>query len=320
MNRFSFKKLAIGLLAAIAVLGTGPAFAGSTPFSRIVVFGDSLSDTGNLYLLSGGYPPAPYAEGRFSNGPLWIEYLAEKMGMQVSPEDNYAVAGATTGHDNFNDGLFGMVYPGLQDQLDAFLGTLPASGADPHALYVVWIGANDFFVALGTGVEPEELVGTGVENTVHALQALWQAGARHILVVNVPDLGITPFGLGSGIGGSISALSFAYNQALASALQSLADAGIPTIQVDAFSTLGAMVSSAEQFGFTNVTEPFLLTGGDPAGFVYWDIVHPTTRGHEVLAEAARVSLIEYYLEHGSGAVPPALIHSLNGLVTASEVR
>src|SRR5262252_2495961 len=123
--------------------------AASTAFSRIVVFGDSLPDTGNFYRLTGNQvPPSPYFDGRFSNGQLWIEYLAEDLGMQLLPEDNYAVAGATTGHDNSNNGLLGLQYPGLQDQIAEFMSS---QGADPAALYVVWIGANDFFVLLQSG-------------------------------------------------------------------------------------------------------------------------------------------------------------------------
>src|SRR5262245_61575441 len=100
------------------------AHANSAPFSRIVVFGDSLSDTGNFFHLTGGLvPPSPYANGRFSNGPLWVEYLADDLGMQLLPEDVYAVGGANTSHDNSNDGFLGLEYPGLQDQIADFVAS-----------------------------------------------------------------------------------------------------------------------------------------------------------------------------------------------------
>src|SRR4029453_12923135 len=79
---------AILLTLAVVPETVTTAWADSTPFSRIIVFGDSLSDTGNFYHLTGGFPPAPYANGRFSNGPLWIEYLADDLGMKLLPEDN----------------------------------------------------------------------------------------------------------------------------------------------------------------------------------------------------------------------------------------
>lgn len=310
-------------ILALWLFVTGPsaALAGSTPFSRIIVFGDSLSDTGNFYHLTGGLlPPAPYDAGRFSNGPLWIEYLADDLGMQVLAGDNYAVAGATTSHANSNDGVLGLTYPGLQDEIAAFVGSLPAGGADPEALYVVWAGANDFFVTLQTGGSPASLISNGVNNTVQALEALWNAGARHLLIVNVPDLGITPFGLSSGNSGPITQLCAAYDQTLEVTLEALQNAGVPTIRVDAFATLRAMVFSPAQFGFTNVTTSFLATGGDADQFLFWDVVHPTTRGHEVLADQARNDLVGFFSPRNGTAQPAALVNSLNGLVRAAAVR
>jgi phospholipase/lecithinase/hemolysin len=309
----------IVLALSVLIGGPLPAVADSSPFSRIIVFGDSLSDTGNFYSLTGGLlPPAPYDAGRFSNGSLWIEYLADDLGMQVLAEDNYAVAGATTSHVNSNDGVLGLTYPGLQDEIAAFLGS-HQNGADPDALYVVWAGANDFFVTLQTGGSPVSLISNGVNNTVRALQSLWHAGARHVLVVNVPDLGITPYGLSSGISGPISQLCAAYDQALEGTLETLSNAGVPTIRVDAFSTLQAMVDLPQQFGFTNVTLPFLTTGGDPSQFIFWDAVHPTTRGHEILANQARTDLIHFFSPRNGSAEPAALVNSLHGLVRAGRV-
>ena len=83
--------------------GGGP--GREAPFTKIYAFGDSLSDTGNLFALTGGFPPPPYFEGRVSNGIVWIEYLADAMGMDFESVVNYAFAGATTGRDNENDGL-----------------------------------------------------------------------------------------------------------------------------------------------------------------------------------------------------------------------
>ena len=304
-------------LAALVTLYTGvtAGAASSQPFTRILVFGDSLSDTGNFYRLTGGLvPPAPYYNGRFSNGPLWIEYLATALGMQVKPGDNYAVAGATTGHANSNDGLLGLRFPGLQDEIQEFLEQVQAGGPDPDALYVIWAGANDFFVLLTSGGSPADLISAGVNNTIQAVQALRSAGARHLLIVNIPDLGLTPFGLNSGNSRLITQLCAAYNEALEAALQSLVDAGVPTIHVDAFATLETMVNFPSQFGFTNVSEPFLGTGGDPAQFLFWDAVHPTTRGHEVLAEQARKDLIDFYSPQNGVGNPAALVNCLNGLV------
>jgi phospholipase/lecithinase/hemolysin len=303
------------------LIGLQPVSAASQPFSRIFVFGDSLSDTGNYHALTGGLiPPPSYADGRFSNGPLWVEYLADHLGMALLPHDNKAVGGATTGFFNSNNGLFGQVYPGLQHQIEAFLADTGPAGADPEALYVVWAGANDFFVLVQAGLNPEQVIHDGVSNTVQAIWLLRQAGARHFLVLNVPDLGLTPFGLWSGESEGITTLVAIYNQFLAAALQDLGEAGIPTIHVDAFAVLQAMVNFPEDFGFTDVTQPLLSTDGEPAQFLFWDTVHPTTRGHEVLAGAARDRLLEYYSPSRGQGNPSAQIHSLRGLVRANRAR
>ena len=208
----------------------------------------------------------------------------------------------------------------MQDQIAAFLATLGPADADPAALYVVWAGANDFFLLLGGVGSPEELIAGGVANTVQAIQLLRQAGARHILVLNVPDLGLTPLGLASGMSDVITAMVMVYNQTLAAALQALAAAGTPTIHVDAFSVLQSMVNHAADHGFTNVTEPALLVGADPAQFLFWDFVHPTTRGHEILAREALDQLVQHFLPARGVGLPPARINALRGLVRAGRPR
>jgi phospholipase/lecithinase/hemolysin len=114
-----------------------------------------------------------------------------------------------------------------------------------------------------------------------------------------------------------------YNQALADALQNLAANGIPTIQVDAFATLQAMVNSPAEFGFTNVTVPLLavLLGGghpNPTEFLFWDSVHPTTRGHEVLGRDALNSIIDYYSPSQGHGSPAARVNALKGLIHAGK--
>ena len=320
LHRWALVAVALTLFPAVwaqagAVMGNPRHGLNSQPFSRIFVFGDSLSDTGNLFRLSGGFPPPPYFEGRFSNGRLWVEQLADALCMSITPGDNYAVGGATTGHFNSNNGRNGRIYPALLDEIASFTATRSAAEAE-GALFVVWAGANDFFLALTTGQDPQVLIGNGVGNTVQAIQQLWQAGARHILVANVPDLGLTPYALGMNAGAPVTQLSAAYNEALSLALDSLAAAGISTIRVDAFATLRTMVTQPAQFGFTNVTDQLIMAGGTAPGYLFWDPVHPTTQGHAVFAEAAADSLISYFSPRQGKGTPPARINALNGLVNA----
>ena len=139
------------------------------PFSEIFTFGDSLSDTGNLYILSGGTipPDPPYYQGRFSNGPIWTEQLADMLGMELPPENQFALAGSQTGYDNFEIPL-----PlGFRTQIDGYLGSLGLQEVDPNALHTIWIGANDFFAWLrdAPGADPVAVIATGVTNTASAV-------------------------------------------------------------------------------------------------------------------------------------------------------
>ena len=81
--------------AVIAVLALGivsPATA-RAGLTQIVAFGDSLIDTGNVFAAT-GQPPAPYYDGRFSNGPVWVEYLAGRLG--IAARRPASPAGRTT--------------------------------------------------------------------------------------------------------------------------------------------------------------------------------------------------------------------------------
>ncbi len=322
-NLSAFQNVRLSAMAGLVMLslaaGASRVQADSEPFSHVPVFGDSLSDTGNYYHLSGGSPPPPYAQGRFCNGPLWVEYLAASLRMDYEPADNFAVAGATTGTLNSNDGFAGKEYPGLLDEVAAFLAAAPVSEPE-RALYVVEAGANDFFVALAAGTSPATLIANGVNNTVTAILQLRGAGARFILVMNVPDLGVTPMAQGLGASGPLmlTQLSAAYNQALDLALDQLAQAGIPTIRLDAFTVLNQMASRPGAYGFTNVTTPYLLAppGLDPAQFLFWDPVHPTTGAHKVLARQALRQLISYFSPRKGKATPDASANALRGLVGA----
>ncbi len=309
-----------GLILIGLWLGGLRVYAEPQPFTLIPIFGDSLSDTGNFYRLSGGYPPPPYFEGRFCNGPLWVEYLAAELGMNYDTSDNFAVAGATTGTINSNDGA-GQKYPGLLDEVESFIHAGGVSEPE-RALYVIAAGANDFFVGLQTGASPQSIIANGVNNTLTAIQRLRGAGARFILVMNVPDLGVTPMALNSGNASSLTQLSAAYNEVLNVALNRLKEAGIPTIRLDAFAVLDQMAENPTAYGFSSVSVPFLLAppGSEVEDFLFWDPVHPTTRAHKVLAEEALNQLMSTFSPSNGRGDPEAGSNALHGLVNAALHR
>ena len=248
-------------------------------FSSVVVYGDSLSDNGNLYRLSGGTVPAspPYDNGRLSNGPLAVEQLATRLGL---PLIDFAVAGATSGVGNEIDGgtqaSFGAFHlPGMLAELGS-AGSAALLASNPStSLFVVWGGANDF-LAKGSTVAT---AAADIDTIVGTLEA---AGARHILVPGTPDLGLTPDFLGTSAAASATAYSEAFNTLLQSTLP------FGATYVDTFNLLRAVVAHPAQYGFTDTTQPCLnsVTGqvcSDPSKYLFFDGLHPTTAGDTIVA-------------------------------------
>jgi outer membrane lipase/esterase len=271
------RSIQLGLLVLSILSSALPAAAGH--FTRLVVLGDSLSDTGAVFAVTLGAVPAspPYYAGRFSNGPVWPEYLSTALSI---PVENFAYGGAQTSRANLFDGLFGIDFPGLSDEIDVV--TAQSAVLDPDAIYVVWAGANDFRAAFSKGQAPD--IAAMVTNILNAVGALYLAGARHVVVVNLPDLGLTPEGRASGSGPVITLLSETFNEHLEVALAADAPA---SIRLDVFGLMHETINDPAEYGFTNVTTPCLTAAGvcaEPAGYLFWDHVHPTTQGHALLAE------------------------------------
>lgn len=245
----------------------------SYPYSEIYLFGDSLSDTGRLFAAT-NLPPAPYFEGRMSNGKLWIEELADTLNLTYNPDTNFAWAGATSGTTN----LFGDDLPGLQQQLDSYLKN--HSTADANALYVVWAGANDF----SNGVP--DITNT-INNIITVVSKLHQHGAKHILVPNLPPLDKTPRAITSGNSAVLTPIITAFNNSLAQQL-----AAYDVIQVDiptAFEMLKTPDVVTPPLGnLNNMTDACFdsnsfVTCQNPDEYFYWDDLHPTKVGHKAIA-------------------------------------
>ena len=290
---------------SISSLISSPTIAAS--FSTIYGFGDSLSDTGNLnqvvFEATGGsetFPPSPpYFMGRFSNGPVWIELFAQKLKV---PLINSAFGGATTGFDNTLDTtLPGISLPGLQQQIGNFALNNPV--ADPNALYTIWTGANDYLPTNSMTFTPFDNPNQTLSNIETAINSLVGIGAKNILVVNLPNLGDIPLNNGSldGIcpddnqfdGDCLNDLTMAHNNGLLTLLSSFSS-GVNLIPVD----INTLVSQTIQNPFpifTNVTDACLNLNtlevcNNADEFLFWDYRHPTTVGHQLIADLAFESL------------------------------
>jgi phospholipase/lecithinase/hemolysin len=287
------RKAAIATSLPILLVSLSSTAATAASFTNLYVFGDSLSDTGNLFRTTGNFiPPQPfYFNGRFSNGPVWVEYLAPKLGLTYNPANNFAFGSANT--DTTNTFPFRVGFPGLQQEIQAFRTSSPI--ADPNALYVVWAGANDY---LGGGVtNPAQ----PVANIATAITSLVQSGAKTILVPNLPDLGKLPgTRTDPQTSAGLSALSLGHNTLLAQTLSVLSGTFPNTslIPLDVNGTLNTVLANPAQFGFTNTTDscvfpsPLPIPRGipsvcaNPNQFVFWDDIHPTTTAHAILGDLA----------------------------------
>jgi phospholipase/lecithinase/hemolysin/WD40 repeat protein len=258
-------------------------------FTDIISFGDSLSDVGRLLQIVGEENlPSYCVEGRFSNGPVWLEYLAPHMNLESTLVNNYAVAGATSGDVNFEgEGL-----PGMSQEL-AWFQSDSSWTADPDALYTIWIGPNDLWLE---GAEPATAIGQAMNNIGTAVGTLYGMGARHVMVPNMVDLGRTPWGLLSGMPNDFTYLSETFNGALDQTLDSLEGLpGINVIRMDMFDVIRQITDNAEDYGFTNSTDAAVYSPDyDPTvdTYVFWDPVHPTTSSHELVSELVLAHLLE----------------------------
>lgn len=284
--------------------------AQATPFSNLFVFGDSASDTGNAFIASGGAGPVspPYFAGRASNGPVYAEYVAAQIGVPLAPSlaggTNFAVGTARTDSSSIAPQF------GFLGQIGSFRSRFPA--ADPNALYVILIGGNNIRDAIGAAAaNPADALRIGTAAVANAVGdiaegvgSLLVGGARSFLVLNLPDLSLTPGVFEAGnplISGFARTTSIAFNSALDAALGVFA--GVDITRFDTFALFESVRANPGAFGFANITNR-CYTGSetrfdgtvcaDPDRFLWWDGLHPSARAHAMLgaAAAARVGVPE----------------------------
>lgn len=275
-------------------------------FSQMYVFGDSLSDTGTVFRATNGmFPPQPaYFEGRYSNGRVWVEYLAERLQLSTSPAEQFACGGATTTAEPNS------LVPGVLTQVQTLL---QQTQVHPQALCVLWAGANDYLQGMHTASIP-------VANLMDAIAQLTQSGARQLLVVNLPNLGEVPATRGSASAGQLSSLTQSHNQGLRRSLKRLRQAQ-PELQIaslDAYELYRTAMMNPATYGFTNVTCGCLdgmRPRGNPEEFLFWDGIHPTTATHRILADLALTALLEQGLIPASVRVLPGSSPQRDQLLT-----
>lgn len=270
-------------------------------YDRMVVFGDSLSDIGNLSIAAGPgvFPALNYDPFRATDGPtttpastitgVMVEQLNALLGLppltaSLLGGSDYAWGRATT---DFNTpDLVNGIPPGTGTQVATYLATHPSLSAD--SLYVVWGGANDL-VNGGSIAGIQNAETSAITNLQVQIKGLLDAGAKNILWLNIADLSLTPTGRAAPapVAAQLHASSEKFRTDWALSLQ-LFDWVYPdaTITgVDVYSFLTAVVANPGALGLTNATDPAQgLAGVNPDEYLFWDSLHPTTRGDQLLAQ------------------------------------
>lgn len=280
-----FRSIILAGMTAVfpAIAGAGPIGA----FSDLVVFGDSLSDPGNILAVTGGTTPDPalYPNGQFTNGDTW----ATKLGAGIASGTNFAFGGAKASTDADPS-------PDFAAQRALFALANPVLGARP--LTAVWFGGNDLRGAL-FAADPVAVIGQAITDIVTGVNALVGAGLDDILVFGLPNLGRIPevTKLGAAVAAAATQATLDFNAGLQGALAAFVPAGNVRF-FDTFNLFESIAKNPGVFGFTNSTDACLVkNAADPtpclgnSTFVFHDEIHPTDLGHAILANAVLSAVV-----------------------------
>lgn len=260
-----------GTLADATLAGAAPPTAAPPPgFADLVVFGDSLSDTGNA--------------GRFSDGPVWVEGIADRLDVRLKPSrsggTNYAVGGARS-HGRPMD---------VRGQLQAYLAS-PDRRSISGSLFVVFAGANDLLAA-GCAGNRDRAAKTAAAAVAATVSDLAAAGARTILVPNLPDIGAAPLiqAQGNDCSNQARRLSRAFNAALENKLEDVEHRyrSLHLVRLDVFALSEQLLALPDEAASDRGGAP--CTGESCNRVLFWDSLHPSARAHARLAAAALQAL------------------------------
>ncbi|KAJ3319524.1 hypothetical protein HDV06_006257 [Boothiomyces sp. JEL0866] len=249
----------------------------ATPLHKpaTVAFGDSWTDDGkgSYVLTNGAWPPSYYYQGRFSNGPVWIEYYSKKTSSALT---DFATGGATfdsslvQGYTGVNGDV---PAPAVKDQILKYLPT-----NKQKVDYFVLAGGNDYFFGISAGVTPSQVVAKAVADVELLLPT-----AKSVTVLNLPPLAPLPYFGGAS---TPTAQLFAqygqwHNGNLTAAFKNERKVRV----FDLYTLIQKLINTGDyQLGAcVNATTTAICS--QPQKHIYWDQFHFTTTIHEKIAEA-----------------------------------
>ncbi len=310
MKRLLRNQSLLSAILLVVILLPGRAFA-ETSFTKLCIFGDSLSDTGNVFAVvhevsTRPYeliPSAPYPRGgpTFSNGRTWIQHFAKSLGRAKDAKP------AFRGSGRFCNYAFGSARarqrPGQPFDLPGLVAQYLTDfeKADPDTLYIVFVGGNDIRDAVvAYPSDPNvslTILNDAVLAIIQSISDLTEAGARKLLIMNAPNVGLVPAVSAQGPDAQALAqfLSSQFNDALAGALGFLPP-GIEIMTFDVFSFTNGIAASPPE-GVVNTTDSCITPGvrkravcTHPDQYAYWDGIHPTRVIHHAFARAVAQAL------------------------------
>lgn len=324
---------AVCFAASIAVGASTSASAMSITdrYTSFWVLGDSLSDPGNFSQASGGVIPGPpYFEGRFSNGPVWADMLAQQYADAGRPVGNLAFGGAKAA-PSATPGPFPI--PDLPMQNELFLSAAPGLFGD-SPLVTLWFGGNDILEAsqVADAAVRRQLMVDAADAIFENALKIGEAGATDFMIFDLGDVGRTPrfvlFDPDNRQNASDASAEF--DKLLRNRVSKLREAGYRVIDVDFSGLLDRVANDPAAFGFNDPVTPCLFPNQDLATAfgqalvcsqdeederVFFDSVHLNTRVHELIADEARAAISAVPLP----ATLPLLIAALGG-VAALRMR
>lgn len=324
-SSYIFRRLAWLAASLLIAVHGGHAIAEPRNIDRLVIFGGSLSDSGNAFAWLSDpvnqhcgtrvnvppydklddllVPDGPYSQGghHFTNGATWAEELARHLGLAGNARpavrtdggkaSNYAVGGARAVYFDcrFN----------LPDQVAAYVAAFPQTS--PQTLVALEIGGNDVrdaLVAAALGQDPAPYIQNALASLANSIATLYAHGARRFLLLNVADLARTPAVrlLDQQVPGAAalaSQLTLSFNAGLAGVVQYASGLGGTQVRVlDIYALLEEVVANPGAYGFTNTTDACVTPNvppfkcTKPDTYVFWDGIHPTQAVHELMAQRA----------------------------------